>query len=55
MELVSTKLTKKSKTMKALVLIEKFEKFMDKVTYPIVVVCSVYLIVRVLVSFVFDI
>ena len=32
-----------------------FEKFMDKITYPIAIVCCVYLVGRVLVSFVFDI
>ena len=41
--------------MKALVLIEKFEKFMDKISYPTVIVCGVYFVGRVLVSFVFDI
>jgi hypothetical protein len=41
--------------MKALVIIEKFEKFMDKISYPAVIVCGVGLITRVLVSFVFSI
>lgn len=41
--------------MKALVMIEKFEKFMDKISYPTAIVCGVFLITRVLVSFVFGI
>jgi len=41
--------------MKAIEIIEKFEKFMDKVSMPIVVVCGIYLFGRVLVSFVFNV
>jgi len=33
--------------MKALVVIEKFEKFMDKISYPTAIVCGVFLITRV--------
>ena len=36
-------------------LIEKFENFMDKISMPSVIVCGVFLIGRVLVSFVFNV
>ena len=41
--------------MKAIEIIEKFERVMDKISMPIVVVCGIYLFGRVLVSFVFNI
>jgi hypothetical protein len=41
--------------MKVLAVIERFDKFMDKASYPAVIVCGVCLITRVLVSFVFGI
>jgi hypothetical protein len=41
--------------MKAIKLIEKFEKFMDKISMPATIVCGAFLIGRVLVSFVFNV
>ncbi len=41
--------------MKAIEIIEKFERVMDKISMPIVCVCGGYLIIRVLVSFVFNV
>ena len=41
--------------MKTIVMIEKLEKFMDKISYPTAIVCGGGLITRVLVSFVFGI
>jgi hypothetical protein len=41
--------------MKAIKFIEKFEKFMDKISMPATIVCGVFLIGRVLVSFVFNV
>jgi hypothetical protein len=45
-------LTKTTKQMKT---IERFERTMDKVSMPIVILCGVFLIGRVLMSFVFGI